>query len=67
MNNRISGNGADTDDAATPGPTGINVFGLVSRLLTYAADSLRSSEMRCWDACSRSGRSIEEADWAEGG
>ena len=30
MNNRISGNGADTDDAATPGPTGINVFGLVS-------------------------------------
>jgi hypothetical protein len=28
-NNRISGNGADTDDAATPGPTGINIFGLV--------------------------------------
>jgi hypothetical protein len=27
--NRISGNGADTEDAATPGPTGINVFGLV--------------------------------------
>ena len=26
--NRISGNGADTDDAATPGPTGINVFGV---------------------------------------
>ena len=24
--NSISGNGADTDDAATPGPTGINVF-----------------------------------------
>ena len=26
--NRISGNGADTEDAKTPGPTGINVFGL---------------------------------------
>jgi parallel beta-helix repeat protein len=26
--NHISGNGADTDDAATPGPTGINVFGV---------------------------------------
>ena len=26
--NRISGNGADTEDAATPGPTGINVFGV---------------------------------------
>ena len=25
--NEISGNGADTADAATPGPTGINVFG----------------------------------------
>jgi hypothetical protein len=30
VGNRISGNGADTDDAVTPGPTGINVFGLVS-------------------------------------
>ena len=30
VGNRISGNGADTDDAATPGPTGINVFGLAS-------------------------------------
>jgi parallel beta-helix repeat protein len=28
VGNRISGNGADTEDAATPGPTGINVFGL---------------------------------------
>jgi hypothetical protein len=27
VGNRISGNGADTDDAVTPGPTGINVFG----------------------------------------
>jgi Periplasmic copper-binding protein (NosD) len=26
--NYIAGNGADTDDAATPGPTGINVFGV---------------------------------------
>jgi hypothetical protein len=26
--NQISGNHADTDDAATPGPTGINVFGV---------------------------------------
>ena len=30
VGNRISGNGADTDDAATPGPTGINVFGVSS-------------------------------------
>jgi hypothetical protein len=28
IDNRISGNGADTEDAATPGPTGINVFGV---------------------------------------
>ncbi|HEY7351622.1 MAG TPA: right-handed parallel beta-helix repeat-containing protein [Terriglobales bacterium] len=28
VNNWISGNGADTDDAATSGPTGINVFGV---------------------------------------
>jgi hypothetical protein len=28
VGNRISGNGADTDDAATPGPAGINVFGV---------------------------------------
>jgi hypothetical protein len=28
VGNRISGNGADTEDAATPGPTGINVFGV---------------------------------------
>ncbi len=27
VGNRISGNGADTEDAATPGTTGINVFG----------------------------------------
>jgi parallel beta-helix repeat protein len=26
VGNRISGNGADTDDAATPGPTGINLY-----------------------------------------
>jgi parallel beta-helix repeat protein len=26
--NEISGNHADTDDAATPGPTGINIFGV---------------------------------------
>jgi hypothetical protein len=26
--NLISGNGADTEDAATPGPTGINVYGV---------------------------------------
>ena len=26
--NQISGNNADTDDAATPGPTGINIFGV---------------------------------------
>jgi hypothetical protein len=28
VGNTISGNGPDTGDAATPGPTGINVFGL---------------------------------------
>jgi hypothetical protein len=28
IGNRISGNSADTDDAATAGPTGINVFGI---------------------------------------
>ncbi len=27
VGNRISGNGADTEDTATPGPTGINVSG----------------------------------------
>jgi hypothetical protein len=27
-NNYIAGNAADTEDAATPGPTGINVFGI---------------------------------------
>ena len=30
VGNRISGNGKDTEDAATPGPTGINVFGVCS-------------------------------------
>jgi hypothetical protein len=28
MGNRISGNAADTMDAATPGPTGINIYGV---------------------------------------
>jgi parallel beta helix pectate lyase-like protein len=28
VGNYIAGNGADTEDAATPGPTGINVFGV---------------------------------------
>ena len=30
VGNRISGNGKDTEDAATPEPTGINVFGVCS-------------------------------------
>jgi hypothetical protein len=30
VGNHISGNGADTEDAVTPGPTGINAFGLAS-------------------------------------
>jgi parallel beta-helix repeat protein len=30
IGNRISGNSADTADAATPGPTGINVYGVVA-------------------------------------
>jgi parallel beta-helix repeat protein len=30
IGNSISGNGADTADAATPGPTGINVFGVTA-------------------------------------
>jgi parallel beta-helix repeat protein len=28
VGNYVAGNGADTEDAATPGPTGINVFGV---------------------------------------
>jgi hypothetical protein len=43
-NNRISGNGADTEDAATPGPTGINVFGLVPILGTVISGNLIYNE-----------------------
>lgn len=30
VGNYVAGNGADTEDAATPGPTGINVFGVAA-------------------------------------
>lgn len=42
--NRISGNGADTDDAATPGPTGINVFGLAPVTGTIISENVIDDE-----------------------
>ena len=42
--NRISGNGADTDDAATPGPTGINVFGLAPMTGTIISENVIDDE-----------------------
>jgi hypothetical protein len=42
--NRISGNGADTDDAATPGPTGINVFGLAPITGTIISENVIDDE-----------------------
>jgi parallel beta-helix repeat protein len=42
--NEISGNGADTMDAATPGPTGINVFGAAPIAGTVIAQNDISGE-----------------------
>jgi hypothetical protein len=40
VSNYIAGNGADTADAATPGPTGINVFGVAPIAGTVIADNV---------------------------
>jgi hypothetical protein len=42
--NEISGNGADTADAATPGPTGINVFGAAAIAGTVITGNAITSE-----------------------
>jgi hypothetical protein len=42
--NHISGNGSDTDDAATPGPTGINVFGLAPITGTIISENVIDDE-----------------------
>jgi parallel beta-helix repeat protein len=42
--NYIAGNGADTEDAATPGPTGINVFGVAPITGTVIADNVIKDE-----------------------
>jgi hypothetical protein len=42
--NRISGNGPDTEDAATPGPTGINVFGLAPITGTIISENVIDDE-----------------------
>ena len=44
VGNSISGNGADTADAATPGPTGINVFGITSITGTLIAGNVINRE-----------------------
>lgn len=40
VGNYIAGNGADTADAATPGPSGINVFGVAPIIGTVIADNV---------------------------
>jgi hypothetical protein len=42
--NRISGNHADTDDAATPGPTGINIFGVSPIIGTMVSQNVITDE-----------------------
>ena len=42
--NQISGNHADTDDAATPGPTGINIFGVSPILGTTISGNIITNE-----------------------
>lgn len=42
--NQISGNGADTDDAFTPGPTGINVYGASSITGAVIAENVIQQE-----------------------
>jgi nitrous oxidase accessory protein NosD len=44
VGNRISGNAADTDDAATPGPTGINVFSVAPITGTVISQNLFEDE-----------------------
>ena len=44
VSNYIAGNGADTADAATPGPTGINVFGVAPITGTVIADNVIRNE-----------------------
>src|SRR5579884_307188 len=44
IGNVISGNGADTGDAATPGPTGINVYGVIGVNGTVVAQNVISQE-----------------------
>jgi parallel beta-helix repeat protein len=44
VRNVISGNGADTQDAATPGPTGINVFGAAPISGTVIVENAISKE-----------------------
>ena len=39
VGNYISGNAADTEDAATPGPTGINIYGVAGIYGTYVAQN----------------------------
>jgi hypothetical protein len=44
VGNYISGNGKDTEDAATPGPTGINVFGVSSVTGTVISENVIDNE-----------------------
>jgi hypothetical protein len=44
MRNYISGNGADTNDAATPGPVGINIFGVAAIYSTQILENTIDNE-----------------------
>lgn len=44
VDNHFSGNGADTEDAATPGPTGINVFSNAAVIGTVIAGNVFQNE-----------------------
>jgi parallel beta-helix repeat protein len=44
VGNYIAGNGADTDDAFTPGPTGINVFGVSPAAGTVISNNVIKDE-----------------------
>lgn len=44
VGNQLSGNGADTEDAFTPGPTGINVFGVSPITGTIVAENTIQQE-----------------------
>ncbi|HEX4201622.1 MAG TPA: hypothetical protein VHY59_08905, partial [Chthoniobacterales bacterium] len=44
VGNHVSGNGADSGDAKTPGPTGINVFGVSPVTGTVISDNIISEE-----------------------